>query len=364
MQACEERQGQVWGREAVREQGLPIGKFPCVCVYLNKRWRWRRLSDLSHKSFKENRPQIAEWVSGLTANAELDPRHAPIRITGAIGSNAANLNGLWQPRNEERRGAAEFQVYVNINGPSPALWLYQDRERGQWWIGILGKMKRRSPWGFARDSRYLPPSQAGPLPRPCRPWEVTAWKVWGSLTDPSGAEGQEQWHDCETLEVVSALPESNKDRLHREQIVALEERSTADLDAARIRSATFQYDAKTYWNLLTFEARRELLGIEMGEAPPPGHCQICLRRKPIGKCVHFDCSGACDDCRDASLLETGTCCACGQEQRLECPICLESKTPDHMNIFACKHAVCWQCNCKAHEAKRPLTKCPVCRGKL
>ena len=83
----------------------------------------------SQKLQRESLHRSQNGCQGLTANAELDPRHAPIRIAGATGSHAANINGLWQPRNEERRGTSEFQVYVNIDGPKPALWLYQDRER-------------------------------------------------------------------------------------------------------------------------------------------------------------------------------------------------------------------------------------------
>ena len=53
----------------------------------------------------------------------------------------------------------------------------------------------------------------------------------------------------------------------------------------------------------------------------------------ITKCIHLDCPGACTKCRHTSGGGDGTCCACGKKQELKCPICLDVKVEENLEIF-------------------------------
>ena len=62
-------------------------------------------------------------------------------------------------------------------------------------------------------------------------------------------------------------------------------------------------------------------------------CSCCLASKKTTKCIHSDCTGACETCREDN--EDAICCACGKEQILECPVCQSNFPPSFMNIFKC-----------------------------
>ena len=53
-------------------------------------------------------------------------------------------------------------------------------------------------------------------------------------------------------------------------------------------------------------------------------CGVCFRKSKITKCIHYDCSGACETCHDDHKDED--CIACGQKQEIKCPICLDMYT--------------------------------------
>jgi len=80
-------------------------------------------------------------------------------------------------------------------------------------------------------------------------------------------------------------------------------------------------------------------------------------------CIHsLTCTGHCNNC---FKIDDGICSACGELQKLECPVCTDSFEVDEMMRSSnCIHAVCWSCIGKSHYTSRPIKKCPCCRVKL
>ena len=96
-------------------------------------------------------------------------------------------------------------------------------------------------------------------------------------------------------------------------------------------------------------------------------CHICFKISPLIKCLHFDCVGACAECRKAEKEGgggDGTCCACKREQKAECPVCTEIHTEEYLKILPCKHVLCWKCICNSYECGHPIKKCPQCRSNI
>ena len=92
-------------------------------------------------------------------------------------------------------------------------------------------------------------------------------------------------------------------------------------------------------------------------------CACCFSvDKTISKCIHFDCPGACAECRITNIDDD--CCACGQKQELACPVCLETKPESELEIFKCCLVTGLKCVLKSYRVKKAIKKCPTCRAKI
>ena len=96
-------------------------------------------------------------------------------------------------------------------------------------------------------------------------------------------------------------------------------------------------------------------------------CQCCDSYMSTQyKCIHSDCSGMCKSCHGNSIASgVETCPACKKEQKLECPICTETKSPNEMLMSKhCSHGICLACFADSYRCGKAITKCPMCRGKF
>ena len=338
-------------------RGLPKGEYPCICIQTHGRWKWQRLDKLSQKKFHEHREAVSQQIFSAKDDEQLPL--LPLEIRNAHGENIVvqgqrKLNGRWLPQDQEKHvEKGEYQIYKHEK--SDDLWLYQV-SNGDWWIGTRINMKRRKPWGFARPSQSRD-RRAAFSGHP--PWEVPLWKVW------SRAPGEnEKWHESGMN--IAAL--SNKHCAQKEmdeRIKKMEFDFARDLNAAMHKCEMYSKVMHLLFNDLTREKRLEMISSSVfGDLFKVEQlCSGCLCSEQIIKCVHFDCPGACQACRDLHDKDA-LCGACGKDQHMDCPICMEKYLPDFMNILSCKHAVCWKCTCRAYETKKPLEKCPICRASI
>ena len=345
---------------------------PFICIKIHGRWKWQRLETLSAARWGEWSAEISKTINTLGQNAVVGEKQIMIEIVGSSTTSASHINGIWNPINAPREDYPnEFNVYKN-HGGNRYLYCARINRTGQplnyqWWIGTEENMKERKPWGFMK--------QHTPTTSPFPPWQINQWDDWNHNV----GETQGRWQLPSTTIQVSAMDKEYILSKHKKELDAefdifkkkLEDNVKSTLQACDTireqyskRVDNYRNMSRVLFNNLSKEERVKLADTSTFRTlfKKEDLCSCCLASKKTTKCIHSDCTGACETCRGDN--EDAICCACGKEQILECPICQESHQPSFMNIFKCKHAVCWKCNCKAYEAKRPLKKCPMCRAEL
>ena len=369
MYAKEDNAGKILRRSQICAAGghLPKGEYPCICIQAHGRWKWQRLDKLSPNKFHEHREALSQQIFS-TKNDNVDELHlSPIEIRNTFGETTdvvpgqRLLNGRWLPQDHEKKeDKGEYQIYKHEK--TDDRWLYQ-ASNGDWWIGTKINKDQRKPFGFVRPMKSLKDA-SGNIIR-CPPWEIPLWKNWVCLPHVPGlAEGA--WQNSEMNIVVL----SNKYYAQKEmdeKIDKMEMAFTSQLSTATQKCDIYSKAMHLLFNDLTREKRLKLIS-----SPIFGHlfkveklCSRCLcKPEQIIKCVHFDCPGACQNCRDIHDDDDTKCSACGKDQHMDCPICMENYLPEFMNMLPCKHAVCWKCTCRGYETKKPLKKCPICRNSL
>ena len=207
------------------------------------------------------------------------------------------------------------------------------------------------------------------------PWEVNEWLVWDA-TQPAAS----RWNDAHETVVCLLTPKVIQDRATTKVTIQLEDdylRRKEQCDKlmcdAKAEIEIHKCLAAALFNNLSRQERRKLADSHEYRAhlKRQSLCSQCLAHGEIVRCIHNDCPGVCDGChtehnlaQDDALILTKTCCACNKKQILTCPICRESHHVSFVNMFSCRHGVCWRCYAKAFEAKKPLSKCPLCRKKI
>jgi len=345
---------------------------PFICLKIHGRWKWQRLQTLSAARWGEWSVEISKTINTLGQNAVVGEKQIMIEIVGSSTTSASHINGTWDPIDASREDYPnEFNVYKN-HGGNRYLYCARINSAGQplnyqWWIGTEENMKERKPWGFMK--------QHTPTTSPFPPWQINQWDDWNH----SVGETQGRWQLPSTTIQVSAIDKEyilskEKKKLDAEFDIfkkKLEDNVKATLQACDTireqyskRVDNYRNMSRMLFNNLSKEERAKFADTSTFRTlfKKADLCSCCLSSKKTTKCIHSDCTGACETCRGGN--EDAICCACGKEQILECPICQTSFQPSFMNIFKCKHAVCWKCNCKAYEVKRPLKKCPMCRAEL
>jgi len=313
---------------------------PFICIKIHGRWKWQRLETISAAKWSENKKKISQRISILGQNAIVGTKQMMIEIVGSSTTSAPHINGTWNPIdashedfpnefNVYKKHAADRYLYCSI------MHVNGQPTKYQWWIGTEDNMKNRKPWGFMK--------QHTPTTSPFPPWQINQWDDW------TGTTGAAQWQSPSTTIQVSAMDKEyilgkSKKKLESEFNTfkkKLEESVQSTLLACELsrtdnskRVEEYKDMSRMLFNNLSKEERVKLTDTSTFRA---------LFKKEDLCSIHSVCTGACETCRGDN--EDAICCACGKEQILECPICQESHQPSFMNIFKCKHAVCWKCNC-------------------
>jgi hypothetical protein len=330
-----------------------------ICIFKNRQWRWENLLSLSAANFKKYQKNIID--AGNISSKYFETHELPIKIENSVGGNAGNINGCWCPIPEEKR-EYEFQVYRHTNSGD---WLYPTTERRvvvdgspsggrttfQWWIGNWSNFQKRKAWGKCRSQKKSYPGGDTIIPPP---WTLKKWIIWDT-EDPN----KWAWREVKPAFSLSVL---------KNNIESINKISSLKNDCNNLTTQKMEMLGiiKELYLKSSKEERKNLMNIKLKNYfNNASVCTLCFSiDKPISKCLHFDCIGACDDCRKEAKSGgggDGSCCACGKQQIMECPICLDTHTEQYLKILPCKHCVCWKCFCNSYELKRPLIKCPNCR---
>ena len=80
------------------------------------------------------------------------------------------------------------------------------------------------------------------------------------------------------------------------------------------------------------------------------------------KCLSHECEGLCAECHQ-SMKDVCPCCYVKQE--VICPVCITMKSASELlQLDACGHCVCRNCEHEANACGHSLTKCPTCRATI
>ena len=360
-----------------------------VCVQWRGQWRWRPLDSLSSKTFTQHRNAIADQIVLLVRDQTRCCWRTTIEF---LGTGNSTLNGCYTPCPDNIPHSSHLPTDLQerddicLNGANIVYrnglkWLYcaivlvdsmtltPASTVGMvptytWWVGVEKNMQTRKAWGFMRQKhRTLAPK--------C-PWEVNEWLVWDA-TQPAAS----RWNDAHETVVCLLTPKVIQDRATTKVITQLEDdylRRKEQCDKL-IRDAKAEIEihkclAATLFNNLSRQERRKLAESREYRAhlKRQSLCSQCLSHGEIVRCIHNDCPGVCNGCHiqhnEAHNFIIKTCCACNKKQVLTCPICRESHPVSFMNVFKCRHGVCWQCYAKAFEVKKSISKCPLCRERI
>jgi len=350
-----------------------------VCVRLNGRWQWQRFQNISCNTFKKYRDKITETIQNLQKNSKKTDHELSIKISGAIGSNAALINGTYYPipvlrsshMNGHAAANAETRFIHNVylrSGPDNSnhrRWLYFATNK-TWHIGNSQNMHRRKNMGWLRD---LKGDEVRDATYDIKPWTISSdkWNAWDGADNAGSWKvmpdfkieldgGEQSPEDYRKLKdefnkIQDMMPGLNK-QIKQSSEINLKLVSGCGLLFNRLNKAEKQQllnDSNTFHNIFN---KNDL-------------CACCFAvDKNITKCIHIDCPGACIKCRHTNGGGDGTCCACGKKQELKCPICLDIKVEENLEIFKCHHCSCHACLLKSYRMKKAIKKCPICRAKI
>ena len=339
-----------------------INDEPSICINLRGNWKWRPLNQISAKSFATHKTNISKQVFNLFQDKKLTDKEASIHISNSKTTSADNINGIWVCKSPQVLQHQEYNVYKKTAIGN--LWLYCVRlppaheqqptdddtaYRYQWWIGTKENKDIRKAWGFFRQKTATLSS----IP----PWEVTEWL---SYNNPHGTTGS--WRQ----ESVKVCVMNQEYKYQMKLDIFLEDYQRSLKNSTVLLGKHMKISAELF-NNLSKEQRLSLIDTSKFRAifKKKDLCSCCFGSKPTTKCIHTDCTGACEDCRgnteDGGNTEDEECCACGKQQIMECPICQTDFQPSFMKIFNCKHGICWKCNSMSWEVAKPVKKCPLCR---
>lgn len=359
-EACAENEGKVLCRSQIKlvqklqlytdTNNHRIWNQLYICIHKNRKWRWENLHCLSSVNFKKYKEKIINAANISTRHFE--KHECPIEINNCTGGNADHINGIWCPVPELKMNK-EYQVYKKVRGGG---WLYPvtQGKTYQWWIGNWDNFRRRCAFGKCRTKKINYDGGDAIIPPP---WIHKKWFIWDNCDD-----GEEKWTWRTNREHGFTLKILKQDSELYKRISNLKD----DSNKLTIQKMEMLDILKELYHKFPKEERKNLVDIKLKNYfNKASLCTLCFSiDKPISKCLHFDCIGACNDCRNEAKNGgggDGSCCACGKQQIMECPICLDSHTEQYLKILPCKHCVCWKCFCNSYEIGRPLKKCPNCR---
>lgn len=358
-------------RMGVREYTIAESSELFVCVHLFGRWQWKRLKEISQKIFRTYRTKIAQTLGVLSSNIPKTEEECNINISGATGSNANQINGIFYPMRSSM-GEDGHIVYIRDDDKTGNhhRWLYQDKKTS-WRIGNTNNMRNRAAVGWL----FNPTAAGDASGANIKPWQISSdkWKVW------NGDDNGGRFEDCSSV-TITKIDEINYGAQQlvtinnlKENLSILENKNKS-IKTTNIRitkdNGCLLNGCKLLFNRLNKEEKHHLLqnGSTFSNIfNKKDLCAVCFSiDKKIEKCIHIDCPGACESCRTHENNDSDLCCACGKKQELQCPICFETKKKSNVEIFKCRHITCYQCLLQAYRVnpKKPLKICPTCRAKM
>ena len=327
-----------------------------MCAFQRRRWRWIPLDAMTHKNYKNYRENITKGIEETYRHSQRVDSCCPIKITGAPGSNAHRINGIFYPVPEARRDDGHT-VYLreDDNQWANKRWLYRAAAGRSWRIGNTRFMNERKAIGWLMQSADLSGNHITAWEMP-----VDQWKVW------DGEDNNGNWIACPTikLELMKDTQETEIANLQQQikKLYTIHKTHTAIKEQyKKVSSILFnKLDKETKLSLIDTVPELKVL-FKYDKL-----CAVCFGDKPTTPCVHFECPGACAECHSGKdgIKDESICCACGKEQKLQCPVCFDTYSVDHLEIFKCRHCICLRCYLNSYKVKRKIKKCPTCRAKL
>ena len=331
-----------------------------ICIHKNKKWRWEQLKNISMAQIKKYKNKILNPVPLARGVNEF-----PIMIKGKeLGKHGPRITGTYFP-------APDYSWTQDGGTPvyiKPGDWnadhqhyalntcrvLYIVKEEGEakwkWWIGTMENMLLSKPWGFWQSEKMDTITL-----------KFSSSRIWDGIQ--RGTQ-RGQWQTCKEFTIT---PLGNDDP----ELLALKKKLNRTNEAYNIEKEISEKSlrlVKEMYNRISIKEREEYMNNSIAELFRDTQlCHLCFKIKPLIKCLHFDCVGACEDCRKLEKSGgggDGTCCACKREQKAECPVCIETHTEQYLKVLPCKHVVCWKCFCNSYECNHPIQKCPSCRSKI
>ena len=328
---------------------------PFICVHHRGKWVWQSLEELSKKCYQENKASLINKIKADYDLSEINSDYLPIKISGVTGSNAELINGTYYSIPDEEYVGGHL-VYLR-NDEIPLInkkWLYFAVDDA-WRVGNTKHKATRKSIGWIRQV-----SSNNIL---LKPWEVEKanWKVW------DGSDNMGHWISCPelTFERISS-PTQDKITLLKKHL----DNQSIYYNKVNDLKDKYKKISSLFFNKLPKNTKRAFIDTvpELKDVlKEDGLCACCFSDKPTTPCLHFDCPGACEDCRNeenGGPEPRADCCACGKEQKLQCPICFDIFSQEHLEIFKCRHCICLRCYLNSYRVKKHIKKCPTCRAKL
>lgn len=322
-----------------------------VCSFDRGRWKWVPLANISQKNYKQLKNQIIETC---IRNYRLDDRVPlchPIKVTGATGSNAVQINGIFYPQPNDVREDGHM-VYLRDDDNAHKRWIFFVPEISKWRLGNTRYKNERKAVGWLHNLD-LANSAA---PTDADPWAIDQgnWRIW------DGADDNGNWIECPEFK-IELINDGRAQEIEKQKKLVTQ--ATETIENYKQLNDKYRAVSAILFNKMSREDKIEIINsVEDLKTifKKEKICGSCFSCKETTPCVHFDCPGACEECR-GTLDEDDKCCACGKSQKMQCPICFETFTPDQLEIFKCRHCICLRCYLQSFKVKRHIKKCPTCR---
>jgi len=322
-----------------------------VCSFDRGRWKWVPLKKISQKNYKLLKNEIIETC---ISNYRLDnrvPLCHPIKLTGATGSNAEQINGVFYPQPNEVYSDGHM-VYLRDDDNANKRWIYFVPTRSKWRLGNTRYKDDRKAVGWLQNMNLdnsVAPSDADP-------WVIDQcnWRIW------DGTDAVGNWVECPNFKIELMNDGRAREMEKQKKMVT---QATKTMENYKQLNDKYRAVSAILFNKMSKEDKVEIINsVEDLKTifKKENICGSCFSCKETTPCVHFDCPGACAECRE-TLDEDDKCCTCGKSQKMQCPVCFETFPTDQLEIFKCRHCICLRCYLQSFKFKKQIKKCPTCR---
>ena len=358
MISCEEHNGKILYRSQIK-LNIPTKKLnftnyndeqKYICIFKNKKWRWVPLASISNVQFKKYKNQI---INQEIAQPLKQHEYSIVFSGDLTGNHIDDIIGTYYYAPEfVKDNIPVYWKKDSCQNGIPSRWLYATKKDNlwSWWIGTFINMKKRAPWGFWKSKR-----------KNTSVLSMEGAEYWDGIAI---ADRRGTWKQSINFSISSAKKKDPELEKYKKDLQKMHESYNIEKE---INKKTLTL-IKELYNKIGSDEREAYINNGIYELFKKTQlCHICFKISPLIKCLHFDCVGACAECRKAEKEGgggDGTCCACKREQKAECPVCTEIHTEEYLKILPCKHVLCWKCICNSYECGHPIKKCPQCRSNI